>query len=921
MKKKIRKRVIFVVLFIIVFAIYSYINIRGEYLQILGIGEKYVEIFKHNLEQRIYVFAISFAIIYLLTYITTVFIKKGLKKFFIEENKEMPKLPNKSISLAFAVIAGLIFSSVITEKAILAFNKAYFVETEPVFNLDIGYYVFQKPFIEAILYSFIIVMAIMCIYITAYYLLCFHKFFDKGISIETLKKNTFIKQIVGNAFAIIIAIALLAIIMVQDIVLGKFTSTNNGTSLYGAGFIDVTIKKWGYIIFSVFIIICAISALRKCRKEQYRKACYSILLIPIYLVGLFGVVFLTDVLYLKQNELDKQKAYIETNIQFTKQAYDIEIEEIELENTGTITAEDIEKNSDVIKNINIYNKSRVLTHLEEYQTSLGYYTFGSTQLGLYDIDGNKTLVYVSPREIISNETRTYNNKTYEYTHGYGAIITSASTTSENGGLKYIKSGFTDTEDNIKITQPRIYFGLQTNEVIATNVKNNTEYDYPLTSTTNSYNTYDGEAGIKLGFLDRLVLGIKEGNIKLAFSTNITKDSNIIIKRNILERVEKVMPYLEYDQNPYMVITDEGRMVWVIDAYTTSNSYPYSQVTNLVQDNGTIKKINYIRNSVKVLVDSYDGTMKFYITDRTDPIVMAYWNMYPSLFEDLNAEIPEDISKHFVYPEYLYNIQADILKQYHQVQPEVLYRSDDVWDTAKENTSQVTTLVGTDINPYYTAVKTVDNDETILGLVLPYTVNEKQNINAYLVGSYNEEGEQELKLYKFNKDAAILGTLQLDTLIEQDEKISAELETIEVTGTKIEKNIIVIPVNNTLLYVEPIFQVLQNENKTTPMLKKVIVASGNKVAIGNNIEEALTNLLSQEAVSIEIETDNIEVLIEEIIKANNNLTQSNESNDWELIGQDIDRLQTLITELEKLVEEEKNLETINDLIQQNIEETE
>ena len=921
MKKKIRKRVIFVVLFIIAFAIYSYINIRGEYLQILGIGEKYVEIFKHNLEQRIYVFAISFAIIYLLTYITTVFIKKGLKKFFIEENKEMPKLPNKSISLAFAVIAGLIFSSVITEKAILAFNKTYFVETEPVFNLDIGYYVFQKPFIEAILYSFIIVMAIMCIYITAYYLLCFHKFFDKGISIETLKKNTFIKQIVGNAFAIIIAIALLAIIMVQDIVLGKFTSTNNGTSLYGAGFIDVTIKKWGYIIFSVFIIICAISALRKCRKEQYRKACYSILLIPIYLVGLFGVVFLTDVLYLKQNELDKQKAYIETNIQFTKQAYDIEIEEIELENTGTITAEDIEKNSDVIKNINIYNKSRVLTHLEEYQTSLGYYTFGSTQLGLYDIDGNKTLVYVSPREIISNETRTYNNKTYEYTHGYGAIITSASTTSENGGLKYIKSGFTDTEDNIKITQPRIYFGLQTNEVIATNVKNNTEYDYPLTSTTNSYNTYDGEAGIKLGFLDRLVLGIKEGNIKLAFSTNITKDSNIIIKRNILERVEKVMPYLEYDQNPYMVITDEGRMVWVIDAYTTSNSYPYSQVTNLVQENGTIKKINYIRNSVKVLVDSYDGTMKFYITDRTDPIVMAYWNMYPSLFEDLNAEIPEDISKHFVYPEYLYNIQADILKQYHQVQPEVLYRSDDVWDTAKENTSQVTTLVGTDINPYYTAVKTVDNDETILGLVLPYTVNEKQNINAYLVGSYNEEGEQELKLYKFNKDAAILGTLQLDTLIEQDEKISAELETIEVTGTKIEKNIIVIPVNNTLLYVEPIFQVLQNENKTTPMLKKVIVASGNKVAIGNNIEEALTNLLSQEAVSIEIETDNIEDLIEEIIKANNNLTQSNESNDWELIGQDIDRLQTLITELEKLVEEEKNLETINDLIQQNIEETE
>lgn len=214
------------------------------------------------------------------------------------------------------------------------------------------------------------------------------------------------------------------------------------------------------------------------------------------------------------------------------------------------------------------------------------------------------------------------------------------------------------------------------------------------------------------------------------------------------------------------------------------------------------------------------------------------------------------------------------------------------------------MVGTDIKPYYTAVKTVDNNETVLGLVIPYTVVEKQNINAYLVGTYGKNGEKKLTLYKFNKDAAILGTLQLDTLVEQDEKISEELKSIEVMGTKIEKNIIVIPVENTLLYVEPIFQVLQNENTTAPILKKVIVASGNKVAIGNNIEEALKNLLSQEAVSIKIETNNVEDLIEEIIKANNNLTQSNQSNDWSLIGQDIEELQNLINQLEALMQEEK-----------------
>lgn len=539
-------------------------------------------------------------------------------------------------------------------------------------------------------------------------------------------------------------------------------------------------------------------------------------------------------------------------------------------------------------------------------------------IGVYNINGENTLAYISPREIISNETRTYNNKTYEYTHGYGTIITSASRTSDSGALSYINSSFENSENSVKISEPRIYFGLQTNDLIAINQNEDKEYDYPLTSTSNNYNTYDGKAGIKLGFFDRLILGIKEKNIKLAFSKDINSETNIIIKRNILDRVKKVMPYLEYDEEPYMIITDSGSLVWVIDCYTTSNSYPYSQVTNLLQDNGTIKKINYIRNSAKVLVDSYNGTMKFYITDKSDPIIMSYWKMYPELFEDLNEKIPEDISKHFVYPKYLYNIQKDILKQYHQVKPEVLYRSDDVWDTAKENTSKVTTLVGTDIEPYYTIVKTVNNDKATLGLVLPYTISEKQNINAYLVGTYNEKGEKELKIYKFNKDSAILGTLQLDTLIEQDEKISVELKAIEVTGTKIEKNIIVIPVNNTLLYVEPIFQVLQNENKMSPILKKVIVASGNKVAIGNNIEEALNNLLSQEAVSIKIETDNIDDLIEEIIKANKNLTQSNQSNDWLLIGQDIEKLQSLITELEKLVEEtkkEENETTANKIIQE------
>jgi len=898
-----KKRSIFVVLFIIIFLIYSYIGIRGDYLQNFGVGEEYVEIFKANQEQKIVVFVVSFLIMYIISYITGIFIKRGLKKFFVEEKTQIPKLANKSISLVFATVFGLIASAFLTEKAILAFNSAQFGITDKIFNMDIGYYIFQKPFVEQVLYYIIAIFTVLSAYVAVYYIIAFNRYFDKGIDIEILKKNTFIKQLIVNVAIIITSIAILTFVKVQDVLLDKFMNIGDGTSLYGAGLIDVVIKKWGYIIFSIFILICTFFAIRNFRKAKYRKAVFSLALIPMYLISLFAVTLIFDLIYVKSNELDKQKEYISYNIDATKNAYNINIDEIEIENSGTITTEDITNNQTVINNINILNEDVVLQNLEEYQTSLGYYTFDNTKVQLYNVNGQDTLVYVSPREIISNETRTYKNKTYEYTHGYGIIMNSASSTDEAGYLSYIKSGFLKSNDGINIVQPRIYFGLQTNEAIVTNIENQVEYDYPLTSTTNSYTTYTGKAGLKLGFLDRLILGIKEKNLKLAFTSNLTDESKIITKRNIRERAKTVMPYLIYDEEPYAVVTDEGHLVWVLDAYTTSDSYPYSQVIKIQTENGEEKEINYIRNSVKVLIDSYDGTMKFYITDKSDPIIMAYWNMYPSLFQSLDESIPEDISKHLVYPEYLYKIQAEVLERYHDIQPEVLYRADDVWDIAKENTTRVTTLTGSDISPYYTMVKTVDSDEAKLGLVVPYTIAGKQNINSYLIGTCTGSGSLELKLYKFKGDSAILGTMQLDTLIEQDETISKELSSIEVTGTKIQKNIIVVPINNTLLYVEPIYQVMLNESQV-PVLKRVIVASGNKVAIGLNLKEALLNLLSQEAVSIRVESENIEDLIEEIIRANNNLKQSNESNDWEFIGRDMARLQDLIEQLEKLVEEQE-----------------
>lgn len=905
-----QKRVIFVVCLLLVFAIWTYINIRGNFLQILGIGEEYVQNFKNNFRQKTLVFVISFLITFIATYITTILIKKGLKKFFEEDKRDFPKLPNKSIAFAFGLIAGIFCTYTISNKAILLFNSAWFAKTDPIFNLDIGYFIFQKPFIETAIIYMIGLFAILSLYIAIYYILVFNIFLHEGINIETLKKNTFLKQLALNICIIIILISMLNIIRAQNTVFGKFLLIDGNTAINGAGLIDVTIKLWGYVIFSIVIVICLIFALVYLKQKKYKKLTITIAIIPAYLIMLFLVMTIGHAIFVKPDELDKEKKYLSYSIDYTKDAYGIRTEELELENSGTITKEDIELNSDVVNNINILNDEAVLSNLEEYQTNLGFYTFKNTKPEVYNIDDKNTLVYVSPREILSNDSRTYNSKTYEYTHGFGTIVTSASKTDETGHLDYVKNGFTQNDDGIIIKEPRIYFGMQTNTSIVINEEEQVEYDYPLTSTTNTFNTYNGKAGLNLGFLDRLILGIKEHNLKLAFSTETTDESSIITSRNIVKRAKMVMPYLVYDDNPYMVVSDNGELVWVLDAYTVSDQYPYSQKTSIKLEDGTVKEINYIRNSVKVLINAYDGTMKFYITDRTDPIVMAYWKTYRGLFEDLDTKLPEDVASHIVYPKFLYDVQSKILETYHNVKPEVLYRADDLWTIATENTSKLSSLSGTKIDSYYTMVKTVDSNKAMLGLVIPYTIKGKQNITAYLVGTFNpEDQKQMLTIYKFKTNSAILGTIQLDTLIEQDETISNEINTLNVTGAKITKNIIIVPVNNTLLYVEPIYQIMINEITGTqvPVLKKIIVASGNKIAIGDNVEQALQNLLSQEAVSIDVESSDLDALINQIIKANKNLEESNISNNWEMIGRDMANLQSLIKQLEETYEPQKNEE--------------
>lgn len=816
-KRNIAVRYIVVSLTLFVVALALLIAFRAEFLSIKEIGEQYTDIFFKNVNNRLCLAGGIFVVTYLVIYISNKFIKHGLKKFFAEENKELPKLPNKTFAMIGGLIAALVGMMMLYRKYTMFVNIAWFGKSDPIFNTDIGYYIFTLPFIQSLITFAIGSLVCLIIYTAFYYVVVMNTYLD-GVDIEVLKKNTFIKQIIAILTIIALLVSTYIFMTSQNILTQDMLKVESQKSfeLVGAGKTDVTIKLWGYRIFAVILFLAAVRLLRYTKKANFKQAMLSIAIVPTYLIGLFICMLYYDQFIVKNEVLDNQKKYIGYHISNTKEAYGLNLEQQSIDDYDTITYNEILGNSNVIQNIPIVSSDITRTTVSEHQEDGVYYSYQRNFLGLLD----SQICYLTPREILSNSSMSYNNRTFHYTHGYSMVINSASSVDENGYAKYILSDFTD-QNAAKIKEPRIYFGLETNSTIITNSNFGAEYDYPITATNYRENHYDGKAGLNLGVLDRVVLGIWDRNLKLAFSGNINQNSKIIANRNIIERAKILFPYITYDENPYMVITDEGRLVWVLDGYTTSNEYPYSQRAN-VKINGNMEEINYIRNSVKVLIDSYDGTTEFYITDRNDPIIMAYRNLYPTLFQDLDEQIPEDISRQFIYPKMLYQVQAEMLSIYHDISEDVLYRADDIWEITPTESVTKTATVGEKLQPYYTMLKTNDMKEANLGLVVTFNRQAKQNITSYLVGTY-EAGKPKLSLYKFSSESNVASILQLSSQIEQDETIAKELATLNVAGTKLIKNIIIVPINNTLLYVQPVYQVRLNESEI-PVLKKIIVAS-------------------------------------------------------------------------------------------------
>ena len=713
-----------------------------------------------------------------------------------------------------------------------------------------------------------------------------------------------VKQLINVIIAGTVVVIMYNFLSHQDILIGDMLQKESvkGAYLTGAGFLDVNIKLWIYRIISIVIIIAVYNFIRGIKKEESKKILFSIILIPATLIIVFIVNIAIDSIFLRGNDIDREKEYILQNIRATEEAYNINVENKEIAKGTDITSEKIKKDSELIEKLPMVTPDVVKETLEnntDNKEKKSLYKYGNPNL----VKNGNAYDYLTTREI-DDKDKTLTNKIYKYTHGNFGILTSSSKVNKNGYLLNVSEKFEGQELNgTKIKEPRLYYGENTNSNAIVNAKDIKEYDYPTSTLTNKENNYNGKGGIKLSLLERIALAITKGSTELIFNNNIVENTKVLLNRQIIERAKKILPNIRYDKDPYLVAKDDGGLAWVIDGYTVTSRYPYSQKVSIEADKGGKERINFIRNSVKVVIDAYNGTVDFYVTDTTDPFISTIMKTYPTLFKNYN-ELSENIKEQMRYPQYLFDIQAKVLTTYHNSDVDNIYRADDRWEVAEVSGSGTRSSTS-----MYTLLK--KGDELKPAIITTYTPEKRKNIVSYLVGQ-TENGVNKLTMYRYNEKSE-LSLSFIDTQIEKDEKVQKEMRELTTLGTELKTVRILLPYEDTTLYIKSIYQVFLNED-SVPVLKKVIVANKGKVGIGNTLKEAMQRMLTENAIDIDVrDLANEDELKDAIIKQNKTLKDVMKQGDFEYTGKDIQRLIKLVDQLEEVSKEKKkktNIEKTN-----------
>jgi len=641
-----------------------------------------------------------------------------------------------------------------------------------------------------------------------------------------------------------ITFAFLLLILAMRVYLSRFDLLFEDHTVFGGvTYTDAHITLAGLLVVCIALVAGAIAAAANALTvARGRWLLAAILPAILCFAGVRVAGWWMSSFIVKPNELVRERPYIANNILMTRQAYGLDrFSQREFPAETTVEAADVANNQATLQNIRLWDWQALQDTLRQIQEIRTYYDFPDIDIDRYQIAGNLRQVMLAARELnvekLPESSRNWINDKLIYTHGYGVTMNPVNGFTPEGlpTLYLSNMPVQSTVPGLNVTRPEIYFGELTNTDVYVKTRQQ-EFNYPQ-GQTNNLTSYQGDGGIVVGgLLRRIVLAFDRGDLgKLPFSDDVNAQSRLLMRRNLRERVSTLAPFLTYDQDPYIVVGEDGRLSWVMDAFTTSDQYPYSTHYQLGEDS-----INYMRNSVKVVIDAYDGSTTFYVFDEQDPILAAYRRIFPSLFK-AGAAMPPGLRKHMRYPELLLKLQGQVYGLYHMTDPEVFYNREDLWTVASEvGMSEGGGQVTQPMQPNYVLMKLPDETGMEFVEILPFTPANRNNLIGWIGGRSDGAHYGTSVVYNFPKNKLVDGPLQIEARIDQNAQLSGQLTLWNQQGSHVRRGtLLVIPTGRALLYAEPIY--LQAERSPMPELRLVVLALQDRLAYGSTFESALAAL--------------------------------------------------------------------------------
>jgi len=753
----------------------------------------------------------------------------------------------RPLAWVVSVLTGLVFGLGMLESwrdFALFFHQPQTSLHDPIFGKPLSFYLFSLPIYEA-LSSWLIYLTLIILVAAIVYALLAATQQPSGTVLKDSKARRSGLMIVSAALAAFLLALAWSVLLSRFPYLWVDHQTFSGVTYTEHNYF-LPALRW----VAIALVIAAIASLVNAFTVRRIRLLVAALALPVlvYLVG--GVIVPTYVnnFVVKPNELGRETTYIEHNITGTRAAFGIDkIEQRNFEAETTTESLGLQDNRATLDNIRLWDWHALQDTLKQMQAIRTYYDFPEVDVDRYNLGGQPRQVMIAARELnvsmLPEASRNWINQRLIYTHGYGVTMNTANEFTAEGRPRFILSNMPieSTSSEIKTTRPQIYFGQETNSDVYVKTKQK-EFDFPQ-GESDTYTSYEGTGGISVGGgLRRLLLAWAVGDLsKLPFSDDVTADSRLLIHRNIREIVNGLAPFLVYDLDPYIVSGNDGNLYWIIDGYTETSNYPYSRHHQINND-----EVNYIRNSVKVVIDAYNGTTNFYVFDNEDPLLAAYRATFPSLFRDA-SQMPADLRAHIRYPETLLRTQGEVFGLYHTQSARVFFQREDAWNVAQQVVldDQNKKQTGA-IEPYFVLMQLPGEQvRNEFALILPFTPSNRNNMIGWMAGRSDGEHYGTLLAYNFPKSRLIDGPLQIEARIDQNAQLSAQFSLWNQQGSRVLRgHLLVIPMGKSLLYVEPIY--LKAESSPMPELRLVVLATQERLGFGQSFDEAMSSLFGESA---------------------------------------------------------------------------